>query len=71
MYDPQLTHSFVLRIWLESPKTSRTPLLWRGRITNVLEKRTSFVESFRQIEDFVEGYVQQWSESSGSGEVDR
>lgn len=60
MDDLQPAHSFVLRIWLEDPPTSHSALRWRGRITNVLDERVRIVESFAQVEDFLEEYVQQW-----------
>ncbi|NND74914.1 MAG: hypothetical protein HKN44_07885 [Ilumatobacter sp.] len=62
-----LAQSFVLRIWLEDNSTSSTPLRWRGRITNVLDEQTRFVDSFRQVEEFLEGYMRQWSDEGRRG----
>lgn len=55
-------HSFVLRIWLEDAATEASQARWRGRITNVLDERTRVVQQFDQFEEFVQEYVNQWTD---------
>jgi hypothetical protein len=57
-------HSFVLRIWIEERATATTAGRWRGHITNVVDGRRQSVESFQQIERFVDDYIACWNRAT-------
>jgi hypothetical protein len=50
-------HSFVLRLWVEEPATRKAPALWRGHITNLLDRQRRYVQTCQEIQDFISGYV--------------
>jgi hypothetical protein len=49
--------SFVLRLWIEEDPVQCSALRWRGHITNVLDGRRRWVQSFHEIEAFIAGYL--------------
>ncbi len=48
-----VTHSFVVRIWLEEDDQAR----WRGHITHVPSGERQYVERLADIVDFIGQYV--------------
>lgn len=58
MYE-DITHSFVVKVWLEEV-TRETPYpLWRGHITHVMSKQQRYVQSLNDIAEFIAGYIRQ------------
>lgn len=50
--------AFVLRLWIEEdPADADAPARWRGHITNVLDGRRCWVQSFQQVERFIVQYI--------------
>ena len=49
-----VTHSFIVRIWLEEDDRAR----WRGHITHVPGGERRYVEHLADIVDFIASYVE-------------
>jgi hypothetical protein len=62
------THSFILRIWLESPEDEGERARWRGHITHVATGRRQYVEHTNQIVDFIEPYLVSMGVKTATGQ---
>jgi hypothetical protein len=47
------TCTFVVRMWREEPTTASTPAIWRGSVTNVLDRDTVSFSELDQVVAFI------------------
>ena len=55
-FDPRI-HSFVIRIWLESPASDRKPGIWRGHITHIPSNHKHYFQELDAITAFIARYL--------------
>jgi hypothetical protein len=53
----ETTHSFIIRLWRESPDGVRGGA-WRGHITHVPSGRRQYVQTLGQVSDFIADYLE-------------
>lgn len=58
------TFLFFVKFWLEEPATAKSPPLWRGYATNVMSGERRSFQTLGQLNDFLEGFVDQWQSSA-------
>jgi hypothetical protein len=56
-YSEETTHSFVIRIWLDSPAESSRHPVWRGHITHVPSGKRAYFADPDQIVAFIFPYL--------------
>ena len=55
---PELhTHSFIVKIWLETPPDGAHPAAWRGHITHVPSGRRRYLRDLEAIRAFISPYL--------------
>ena len=64
-YSEDTTHSFVIRIWLDSPADDSHPA-WRGHITHVQSGKRGYFADLNQIVAFIFPYLGEDSSPSPS-----
>lgn len=59
----ELTHSFVVKLWVEEvdPTTDRSS--WRGHITHVLSGEREYFQSIQKMNHFILPYINKWDET--------
>ena len=65
-YSEDTTHSFVIRIWLDSPADGSSDSAWRGHITHVPSGKRAYFADLNQIVAFIFPYLGEDSSSSPS-----
>ena len=50
-------HSFVVRVWIEERPPGDPDGKWRGHVTHVLDRRRRSIDSFSDIQRFIEEYL--------------
>lgn len=53
------TCAFVIRVWLEEGDSSTGDCRWRGHITHVLSSHRLYFEDLKEMNAFVEQYLEQ------------
>ncbi len=51
------SHSFLVRLWIEGVDPVARSIHWRGHVTHLIDERGQHVESFEQLNRFVESYL--------------
>ena len=51
-------HSFVITIWVEEEAANESAR-WRGHITHVLSKNRKYVQTLKEVQQFIEFYLDQ------------
>jgi len=51
------THSFIVRIWLESREIEAKALEWRGMIEHVTSGQQHYFQDMAQLAIFIERYL--------------
>ncbi|GJM42319.1 MAG: hypothetical protein DHS20C20_26010 [Ardenticatenaceae bacterium] len=52
-----ITHSFILKVWLEVPSSGTDPALWRGHITHVSSQQRLNFDKLCDIEQFITPFL--------------
>jgi hypothetical protein len=53
----EVTHSFIVRIWLEEMAVADQPDKWRGHITHVPSGQRQYLEKIETITEFIAPYL--------------
>ena len=53
-----ITHSFIVKVWLEETIEQSGQAKWRGYITHVPSGRRQYLESLDGVADFITGYLE-------------
>lgn len=53
------THPFVIKIWLEQAADDTGQAIWRGHITHVPSRTRRYIQSLREIVEFIRPYLHQ------------
>jgi hypothetical protein len=61
-FPDKTSHAFVIHVWLEEPARADSPALWRGSVTNVLDKRKIYFQDLNDLLAFLKPYIEQLTE---------
>ena len=53
-----ITHSFIVKVWLEYPPAPANSAVWRGHITHIPSQRRQSLNDLKQITDFMTPILQ-------------
>ncbi len=53
-----VTHSFVIRIWIEETVEEAGRVIWRGSITHFPGNERRFIQELKSIEDFIAPFLE-------------
>ncbi len=60
-----MTHSFIVKIWLEEPASASRYAVWRGHITHVPDGDHFYLQELDDLAAFVAPYVQHMGGRAG------
>jgi hypothetical protein len=63
-----LTHSFIVKIWLEGMDEQSGQALWRGRITHVPSGLERYFDNLTSLIDFIVPYLEEIGAASNKPE---
>jgi hypothetical protein len=52
-----VTHSFIVKIWLEEARVDNHEATWRGHITHVPGGERRYLQNLDEIDRFIEPYL--------------
>ena len=61
------THSFVIKIWLEEPKSRSAPAVWRGRVTHVASGKHFYIDQLNSIAFIISPFLREMEVDLGYG----
>ena len=53
-----VTHSFIIRIWLEETAVEADKARWRGHITHIPSNQRRYIENLDAVKQFIIPYLQ-------------
>ncbi len=62
-----MTHSFIVRVWLEEEATEASAGVWRGHIRHVPSQRGRYVTNLDEIPAFIAPYLEDMNVRVGRG----
>jgi hypothetical protein len=65
----QESQSFLFRIWREDPEEVDPPLNFRGHMTCLLDGTRVYVQSWIEVQAFINSYLEASGASGGSPEL--
>lgn len=49
--------TFLIRVWMEDSANGTAGHMWRGHITHLPDEQRRYIQSFAEIEEFIDGYL--------------
>lgn len=53
-----MTHSFIVKIWVEETGEEAGRAMWRGHITHVLSGKRRYLQELNSVTDFIAPYIE-------------
>jgi hypothetical protein len=61
-----MTHSFIVKIWLEETVEEAGRAVWRGHITHVPSRERRYIQALEDIPAFIVPYLQRMGVKPGA-----
>ncbi|HEX8917107.1 MAG TPA: hypothetical protein VF898_01265 [Chloroflexota bacterium] len=53
----EVTHSFIVKVWMEDVEAETGSTVWRGRITHVSDGEVRYLKDLNDIPPFIRRYL--------------